>query len=96
VFVDAQSGARTAESRPPRSQQRNKLQHRPHSKPRLTQVIPASGLSIPKSLPNDVLKVRVHTAKRASPAGASLAARQDGWPAAIVSGTSINWPVFTS
>ena len=61
MFVDAQSGARTAKSRPPRSQQRNKLQHRPHSKPRLTQVIPASGLSIPKSLPNDVLKVGVHT-----------------------------------
>ncbi len=68
----------------------------PHSKLRLAQVIPASGLSIPKSLPDDVLQVGVHAAMRASPAGASLAARQDGWPAAIASGTSINQPVFTS
>ncbi len=37
----------------------------PNGKLGLAQVIPASGLSIPKSLPDDLLKVRVHGGMRA-------------------------------
>ncbi len=54
-----------AQSRQPRSQQRIELLPRPHRKPGPTRGIPARGLSIPKSLPDDVLKVRVQGGMRA-------------------------------